>query len=435
MTSETTSGEQRPERRCPVAHDFDPFEGMPHAFFADARRDRPVFFHEGLNAYVLTRYEDCRALLTDTSGRVSARPAVMQHLNVAPSPAAMKIIADAGFPRVPGLVDVDGAVHQLNRRVTQAPFAPARIKYLEDFVREQTNMRLDAVLGAGEADIVDTVLYDIPAAVIMRMMGLPDQEVEQIRAFRGPWATFVWGRPDESLQIDTANAMVKFYQWAHRVTQQRLDAPGDDLISEVRRNADTLDPDGWPRERLDSFTLNMVMAGHETTANTAAYGMVALLSHLDQWQALTDDPSLIPNAVEEVLRYCTGVPTWRQRVVEELTFSGVTIPAGSLVYAALNSANRDEAIFGDDAERFDIRRPAARKNLTFGTGPHTCLGNNLARLELKVILQELSRRVPSLRLVPDQHYAFPANTSQRGPEQVFVTWDVPAGAARLAMAS
>jgi cytochrome P450 len=173
---------------------------------------------------------------------------------------------------------------------------------------------------------------------------------------------------------------------------------------------------------LRSYTLNIVMAGHETTTNTMAGGVIALLEHRDQWQALCADPSLAENAVHEILRYATGVPTWRQRAVKDLEISGMTIPAGAKVYVALHSANRDEEVFGDDSETFDIRRKNASRHLAFGTGAHTCLGNSLAELEMRIMLEELARVLPQMELVPNQRYTFSRNTSQRGPEHVRVRW-------------
>jgi cytochrome P450 len=183
----------------------------------------------------------------------------------------------------------------------------------------------------------------------------------------------LWGFPDEDVQIQTAHGMAQFGAWARGLAQQSLDDDsGADIISEAVRNLRALGVMDRPEERLwlNSYTLNVVMAGHETTVNTMAGGLVSLLREREQWQAVVDNPSLIPNAVDEMLRHDTGVPTWRQRVVADIELSGVTIPAGSLVYAAINSANRDEDVF-EDGDRFDIHRKNANRHITFGKGAHT----------------------------------------------------------------
>jgi hypothetical protein len=412
-----------PAAGCPVAHDFDPFEGMPHAFFAKARKETPVFYHEAIRGYVLTRYEDCRRLLGDRTGGVSAEAALMSHLNVAPTPEAMRILGESGFVPAPSVVDEDGDEHKLHRGAAQTPFTPSRSRAMADFTRRQVAERLDAIVRDGAADIVDTMIYEVPATVILKMMGIPDEQMGMVKGFRGPWAIFIWGDPDEEVQLRTAEMMGGFGRWARDIAQDRINHPGEDMISETIANLRAKGALDSSRQWLDSYTLNIVMAGHETTTNTAAYGLVHLLQGREQYQALVDDPGLIPNAAEEILRFSTGVPTWRQRALVDLEFSGVTIPAGSVVYAALNSANRDEEVFGPDAERMDVRRASAGKQIAFGNGKHTCMGNHLAKLEICIMLEELTRRLPHLEIVPDQEFRFSPNTSQRGPEHVLVRWD------------
>lgn len=408
-----------PVTGCPVAHDFDPLSGTPQAFFAKARREQPVFYHEKLDAYVVTRYEDCDRVLRDSSGAVSATAALAP--NVPPIPEALQILGEAGFVPKPSLVDEDGAGHRLHRQATQGPFRPAPVRALEDFVRRQVNERLDAIVKLGEADIVDAVIYEVPAATILHMMGVPDEEMGMIKHFRGPWAVFGWGYPSEDEQIETAKGMGSFQQWARRLAGERLANRGEDIISVAISNLE--DKDALDMDWVNNYGLNIVMAGHETTTNTTAGGLISLLTYREQWEAICADPELITNAADEILRYDTGVPTWRQRAVEDLDVAGVTIPAGSKVYLALVSANRDEAIFGEDSEQFDVRREHAKKHIAFGSGAHTCMGNHLARLEIRVMLEELTRRLPHMEIVPGQKFQYSPNTSQRGPEHIVVRWD------------
>jgi hypothetical protein len=414
-----------PTGGCPIAHDFDPFDGTPAEFFAQARRDTPVFWHDEIRGYVLTKYDDCRRLLGDRSGDVSANAALLFHLNVEPMPEAMQILQESKFDIAPSIVDEDGEAHKLHRGAAQPPFTINRIAHLREFIRAQVTKRLDAVIKDGATDMVDAMIYEVPATVILHMMGMSEADMGDIKGFRGPWAIFIWGNPDEQVQLQTAEMMSGFGQWARAIADDRLANPGDDIISETIANmkAKGVEFEGDERAFLNSYTLNVVMAGHETTANTAAEGLVALLRHPDQWQALIDDPSLIPNAAEEILRFATGVPTWRQRAMVDMEFGGVHIPAGSVVYAALNSANRDEDVFGADSETMNVRRENAKKHIAFGTGPHTCMGNHLAKMEIVVMLEELTRRLPHLKLAADQHIEYSPNTSQRGPEQVHVVWD------------
>lgn len=338
----------------------------------------------------------------------------------------MKILEEAGFEYGPSIVDADGEDHKLQRGVTQPPFSPARIKPLDEFIRRQVTERLDAITDAGETDIIDAMIYEVPATVILHMMGVPDDQMGMVKNFRGPWAIFIWGNPDDEVQIQTAHQMGAFGQWARSIVEARKEHPGADIISETIQN---LRDKGELENQslfLNSYTLNVVMAGHETTTNSMAGGLLSLLRNREQWDAVVADPSLIPNAVEEMLRYNNGVPTWRQRAVQDLEFGGVEVPAGSLIYAAINSANRDEEVFGADSEEFLVARETAKKHITFGFGAHTCMGNHLAKMEMRIMLEELVKRLPHMELVPDQEFVYSPNTSQRGPEHVLVRWDTAA---------
>src|SRR5581483_1130098 len=185
---------------CPVAHDFDPFDGTPQSFFTRARRETPVFWHDDIRAYVLTRYEDCRRLLGDRSGDVSANAALLFHLNVEPMPEAMRILQESDFDIAPSVVDEDGEAHRLHRGAAQTPFTLNRVRHLREFTREQVTTRLDAIITDGAADIVDAMIYEVPATVILHMMGVPVDEMGDLKRFRGPWGIFIWGNPDEQVQ-------------------------------------------------------------------------------------------------------------------------------------------------------------------------------------------------------------------------------------------
>lgn len=413
-----------PAPGIPSVDDFDPMKHQNFEFWARARKETPIFFHEQTQAYWLTRHADVDRVLGDRGAHVSAEPAL--HPNIQPIEEAGKVMHESGLVLAPSIVDEDGEEHKKHRRAAQPPFTVNKVQELRDFIRDQVTLKLDEIVKKGEADIVDELIYDVPGAVILHMMGVPDEELGMVKGFRGPWAVFLWGYPDEEVQMQTAHGMGAFGQWARSIAQRSIDDDsGDDIISEAVRNLRELGVmDSDPAERLwlDSYTLNVVMAGHETTVNTTAGGLVSLLQNPEQWQAIVDDPDLIPNAADEILRYDTGVPTWRQRIIKDLEVGGVTLPEGALVYAAINSANRDEAVF-ENGDALDVRRENAKKHLTFGKGAHTCMGNHLAKLEIKIMLEEITRRLPHMELVPDQEFPYSPNTSQRGPERVLVRWD------------
>jgi cytochrome P450 len=173
---------------------------------------------------------------------------------------------------------------------------------------------------------------------------------------------------------------------------------------------------------VTQIVYELLFAGHETTTGLISNALRQLLTHRHAWEEICRDASLIPNAVEEVLRFDSSVIAWRRQTTQAVEIGGVPVPAGANLLLLLGSANRDPAVF-KDAEHFDIHRQNAKEHLSFGQGAHYCLGAPLARLEARVVLAELSARLPSLRLVPGQSPRFRPNTTFRGPLALLVEWD------------
>jgi cytochrome P450 len=175
-------------------------------------------------------------------------------------------------------------------------------------------------------------------------------------------------------------------------------------------------------EQAATVVLNLLFAGHETTTGILGNSLRQLLADREAWQAICAEPSLIPNTVEEVLRLDSSVIAWRRRTTQATTIADVPIPPNAKLLLLLCSGNRDPEVF-PDPDRFDIRRPNAKDHLAFGHGAHLCLGRPLARLQTKVVLEEFSARLPSLRLRSDAKLEFPPNVSFRGPLSLPVVWD------------
>lgn len=178
------------------------------------------------------------------------------------------------------------------------------------------------------------------------------------------------------------------------------------------------------RDELVTTLFTFVFGGHETTTCLLSSGMKHLLLQRESWEALIKDPSLIPQAVEELLRFDTASPTWRRTAMEDVEVGGVAIPRGSIVLVSLGSANHDEAYFNDPG-RLDIRRENAGANVSFSRGPHDCIGAPLARLEAQITLEVLTKRIPGMRLVKDQAFAYNKNVVNRALKQLLVEWDTP----------
>lgn len=408
---------------------FDPFDGEPtrlYPLFAEARASEPVFFSPRLGYWVLTRYDDVRVAL-------GGDPAVYSAGNVLElvkplCPAAGRIAVEHGIVISPSIVDEDPPVHTAHRKSLHKPFARGRMQALEPLVRELIDARLDTLVARGDMDLVGDLLFEVPAYVLFELLGVPRSELGKVRRFAQRLAVLGFGEPSDVEQIAMTSGLAEFWDYCRAHVARLIERPGDDAISEFIRGFGGPDSDNpLDANYVTTVTFQLFFAGHETTVNATAGGMRALLEHREQWQALCADPALVPNAVEECLRYAPSVPAWRRLARQPLTIGGIDIPAGARLLIAIGSANRDEAHF-ERGEEFDIRRANARDHLAFGFGRHHCLGADLARIEMRVILEALARRLPDLALVPDQRFHYSPNTSHRGPEGVRVRWPVAAHA-------
>jgi cytochrome P450 len=241
---------------------------------------------------------------------------------------------------------------------------------------------------------VGSLAFPLPFAVISTMMGMPDIDHTRLRDLSGTLVRSLEPVTDPAVMEEIIAADDELASMAREVIAWKRDHLADDLLSRLIQAED--DGDVLNDEELVAQVLLLYIAGHETTVNLIAGGVLALLRHPDQLQALRDDPELAGNAVEEMLRYDSPVQMSRRITLEPYEVGGRKIPAGSFVIASLASANRDEAFWGDDAGTLRIDRPNANRHVSFGAGAHHCLGAALARLEARVAVGRLVQRFPDL---------------------------------------
>jgi cytochrome P450 len=292
---------------------------------------------------------------------------------------------------------------------------------MEPFVRELTGRFLEERLSSGRADLVRDLAWDLPALVIFRVLGIPDEDVPRVKAGAESRLLLMWGRPSEDEQVRLARGMAAFWRYAETLVASRAEQPRDDFTSDLLLARDG-DLPALNHQEVTTIVYALLFAGHETTTGLIGNAMRRLLTERPAWGEICGNPALIPNAIEEVLRFDSSVIAWRRRTTQAVEIGGVPVPAEANLLLLLGSANRDSAVF-EDPERFDIHRQNAREHLSFGHGAHFCLGAPLARLEARVVLEELSARLPSLRLVPGQTLRFQPNTTFRGPLSLLVEWD------------
>jgi cytochrome P450 len=300
-------------------------------------------------------------------------------------------------------------------------FTPRRVAALEPFVRALTVRFIDERWGSGRADIIRDLAWELPALVIFRVLGVPDEDVARVKAGSASRALYMHGRPTEEEQIRVAQGTAAFWHYAEELVAHRAQDPQDDFTSDLILARDG-DGAGLSLPEVTTILLSLLVAGHETTTNLLGNAFRRLLTERHAWEEICEEPSLIPNAIEEVLRFDSSIIAWRRKTTQAVEIGGVSVPAEANLLLLLGAANRDPTVF-PDPDRFDIHRPNAKEYLSFGHGPHFCLGAPLGRLEARVVLEELSRRLPSLRLVPGQTLRFQPNVSARGPLSLLVEWD------------
>ena len=398
----------------------EPYLSDPYAFYIRARTEEPVFYSPEIDHWVITRYEDVRAILHDPATFSSK----MAQSPIKPWPEkAMEMFNARQFDIRPFLSNNDPPSHTQVRQFLRNAFTPGKIKWLEPVVREIVVTEIERIADWGKADLVKELFYETPARVLFAFLGIPDGEVNKIKAWSKGRGLLTWGNPSDEEILTLMPNFIEYLQYCFDHVDALEKNPGDDYISELLKQLKEEKTEGVTKSMIVLALFGLLMAGHETTSNQASNGFRALLKHREDWDAVCKSPTLIPNAVEEMIRYESSVISWRRVTNKPVKIAGVEIPKDAQLLVMLAAANRDEAHF-EDGEHFDIRRANAQQHMSFGHGIHYCLGAPLARLELHILLEELSRCLPTLRLVEGQSYDYLPNTTHRGPSSLWVAWDV-----------
>jgi cytochrome P450 len=401
---------------------FDPFSGPtladPYPRFAELVERRPVFWSDELQYWVVSRHADVRRVLRDHES-FSAANALAPI--TPPCPAAARALSEGGFRSIPTLTNVDPPAHTRTRRIAQAAFSPRRVAEMEPFVRGLVRRFIDERLHDRQAEVVAALTWELPALVIFAILGVPPADIAAVKQGSAHRLLFMFGRASEAEQVDIATGMAAFWRYCEALAEDRRAAPRQDFTSDL---VHTPDQGGLPliQQEVSTILFGLLLAGHETTTNLLGNALRRLLEDGDRWASIVADPAAIPGAVEEVLRYDSSVVHWRRRTTTSVTLHDVQLPGGADVLVCIGAANRDPDVFTRPDE-FDLHRANAHEHLSFGSGPHLCLGAPLARLEARVVLEELTSALPSLRLRPRQTFEFAPIIGFRGPRGLHVEWD------------
>jgi cytochrome P450 len=397
---------------------FDPFApgftDDPYPHYAAVRAQTRIYRHP-YGFWLLTGYDEVSWLLREPGLSV-------EDANVAADSPLRQLRNQVYGDETPrarrlSMLDRDPPDHNRLRKLVSKAFTPRAIQELRPRITELADGMLDAVDRHGRVDLVDAIAFPLPFSVIAEMLGAPPADHERIRKLTGTVVRSLEPIADPGLASAIAAAGEELRGITAEMIAWKRANPADDLLTALIHAED--DGDVLDQDELVAQTLLLYVAGHETTVNLIAGGTLALLRHPAQFALLRDDPSLVINAVDELLRYDSPVQASRRITLNPVTVDGTTIPAGSFVLASLGSANRDERFWGPDASELNLARENARQHVSFGSGLHHCLGAALARLEAAVVFERLAGRFPRLRL--DGDVTWNGRFNLRGPAHLPVT--------------
>ncbi len=403
MTTEEGARRAAAREAAPAPADLDAlllspaFIADPYPVFARLRSESPARWVAAWNGWLITRGADIDSSIRDTR-RFRSADRVTRVIESTPGFSHERLGALHENFRV-GMAQTDPPEHNRIRGLVSSTFTPRRVESLRRRIRELVDGMIDARIASGQMELVADLAFPLPAIVIAEMAGFPVADRDRFRDWtRRINQFFARGSSADPAREDDANeAIIEARGWIHPLLDARRRTPHDDLLGALV--AAEYEGGRLSEAELLSTAITLFLGGHESTTALIALGMSALIRHPDQLAILRARPELVEGAVEEMLRYDAPFQMNLRLLAEEVELAGVTLREGDLVRQALGSANRDPQRF-DDPDRFWVERPPKR-HLSFGLGPHFCIGAPLARLTAQVAVAELVRRLPNLRLDPD----------------------------------
>lgn len=365
----------------------------PYPVYRRLREEAPLYYNDKYDFYAVSRYDDVRKGFQDNKTFISSRGGILE-------------LIKENIQMPPGtFIFEDPPQHTVHRQIVQRLFTPRRMNGLEPLVRNLTINCLDQLAGRDEFDFIDHIGRQVPMRVIGMLLGIPEEDLQTVREITDSKMRTEEGKPGEySEGLKLEESFGDYIEW-------RVKNPSDDVTTELL-NVEFTDETGTQRrltrDELLTFFNVLAGAGNETTNRLIGWTAKTLAEHPDQRRELAEKPELIPDAIEEVLRLEPPAPHVGRYVAQDAEFQGQKVPAGSAILFLVGSANHDDRVF-PDPERFDIHRERGSAHVAFGYGIHTCIGNVLARLEGRVVFEELLKRIPEWEI--DQENAALLSTS------------------------
>lgn len=378
---------------------FDPYDveinANPYPTFARLREESPLYYNEQYDFYALSRFADVNKGLVDHETFSSARGAIIELIK-----ANIDIPSGA-------LIFEDPPIHTVHRKLLARMFTPRKINALEPKIREFCAQSLDPLVGAGKVDFIKDFGAIMPMRVISALLGIPEDDQEMIRDHGNDQLRTEAGKPMKAAQEGLVDGSIfeTYIDW-------RKDNPSDDIMTDLL-NVEFTDEHGvtrkLTREELLIYINVVAGAGNETTTRLIGWAAKVLAEHPDQRRQLAENRALIPQAIEELLRFEPPAPHVARYVTRDVELHGQTVPEGSVMMMLIGAAVRDSRQFPPDGEVFDIHREQ-HQHLAFSVGTHYCLGSALARLEGRIALEEMLKRFPEWEVDLDNAVLSPTST-------------------------
>ena len=418
--SEAPSG-----KRCPFDHQAAGFDPFQDAYMEDppsscaGREGKPVFYSPKLDYWVVTRYQSIKEIFRDP---ITFSPSNVLEPVGTPPEEFKQILDSYGYAMNRTLVNEDEPMHMARRRVLMEPFTPEHLQEHVPMVQRLVSEAVDRFIDDGRVDLVRMLLWDVPFTVALHFLGVDDvADRDTMKRFSIAHTVNAFGRPTPEQSVEIAHTVGQFWQFSGQVLEKMRKTPDGPGWMRYSIRQQKLHPEVVTDSYLHSMMMAIIVAAHESTSFASANAIKLLLEHPDDWRDLCANPQLISSAMEECLRHSGSIASWRRRATRDVEIEGVQIPSGSRLLLVVNSANHDPSQFADP-DLFDIRRDNSVEHLTFGFGAHQCLGKNIGRMEMQVIVDELTRRLPHMRLA-EQKFEYVHNLAFRGPRNLIVEWD------------
>ena len=403
-----------------AAIEFDPLSPeqreSPYAVYASARDTAPVFYADRYGFWVVTRHEDVLAVLKDGETYSSQDALTSSPVDLPPE---VRAVLDEGWPEMPVIIDTDAPLHTRIRGLVTKAFTPRRVADMAPTIEAVATELIDEIAADGSADIVARFAWPLPLTVVGDMLGVPRDDLSRLHEWSVHWLRLKQPGATLEQQLGWARSTVELQRYFMELLDERDRQPRDDLTSALLAAARELEPP-LAREAVMGVPLDLVVAGHVTVTRAIGNALVLLLGEPVRAEQLREDPTLVPAAVEEILRLESPAQGLFRVTTRAVTLGDVELPAGARLMVHYGSANRDERVFACPAD-YDPRRESLSKHLAFGKGVHFCIGAPLARLELCIALPLLLERLPGLRLAGGP-LAWEPIFFARGLERLDVEW-------------